>query len=161
MALIEEWGPDMWKLLHSYAEYAGHLKSEIAMVDEIRAWKSFLLFTEEVLPCSKCKSHMKEWRRANPIEDLMIHRGPFFKDKLRRWLWGLHEAVNERRGPETTRLPYESLAETYKTSSLQSLGPLVEKLTEKLEKGVLYRQVEAPYLRDWRRSVLYVTRFMT
>ena len=105
---------------------------------------------------------MKDCRIRNHIENMMTYRGVYFKDKLRRWIWGLHDSVNQRRGlaPEQC-LPYESLSNTYHTTSLQSLSQLVNSLTEKLDRAVIYRQIEAPILRDWKRALEYVRRFMS
>lgn len=162
MVSIQEWGPDVWKLLHSYSLYAGKNKPEIAALDEIRSWKGFIMATEGVLPCRKCKQHMREWRLRHPIEAIMSYRGEYFKDRLCSWLWELHESVNEERGiPAEQRLPKELLSDTYQTPSIQSLSQTITNLTEKFEKAVLHRQVEAPYLREWKKAVIYLTRFIS
>jgi len=162
MVSIQEWGPDLWKLLHSYSLYAGKNKPEIAALDEIRAWKGFIITTESVLPCRKCRQHMREWRLKHPIENIMGYRGEYFKERLCSWLWELHESVNEEKGVLAEhRLPKESLGEKYQTSSIQSLSQIITNLTEKFEKAVLHRQIEPPYLREWKRGLLYLTRFIS
>jgi hypothetical protein len=162
MVSVDEWGPDLWKLLHSYSLYAGKNKPEIAALDEVRGWKTFIIATEAVLPCRKCKDHMREWRLKNPIEVITPYRGEYLKERVCSWLWELHESVNEKRGiPKEQRLPIDLLAEKYSTSSIQSLSQTITNLTEKFEKAVLHRQIDPPYLREWKRALLYLTRFIS
>jgi hypothetical protein len=105
---------------------------------------------------------MREWRLKHPIENIMGYRGEYFKDRLCSWLWELHESVNEEKGVLAEhRLPKESLGEKYQTSSIQSLSQIITNLTEKFEKAVLHRQIEPPYLREWKRGLLYLTRFIS
>jgi len=106
MAQIAEWGPPMWKLLHSMAEKAG---TSVLQVDEKRAWISFLRLTEGILPCPMCRDHYRQWRRTHPLEDFLANHGDLFRERVREWLWGLHDDVNSRREGIVERLSLEGL----------------------------------------------------
>jgi hypothetical protein len=152
MAQIAEWGPPMWKLLHSMAERAGSSALEL---DEKRAWISVLKLTEGVLPCAMCRQHYRDWRRSHPLEDFLGSHGEFFRDRVREWLWGLHNDVNARR--EVERLPLEGLAK-YKDESSKEIQDTLQNIVKILEKAVLHRQINASYVAEWKKAVSLLRR---
>ena len=150
MAQIPEWGPHVWKLLHSMAERAGNSVLEI---DEIRAWINVLRLTEGILPCAMCRDHYREWRKSHPLEEFLGSRGVFFRDRVREWLWGLHDTVNGRNDvAEDARLPLEGLSK-YRDVTSKELQDTLQVIVKVFDKAVLYRQVNATYTVDWRRAV--------
>ena len=94
MTQVQEWGPHIWKILHYHAEYAGN---SVLLADEIRAWTSLLRNTEGVLACAVCREHYRAWRAAHAVEEFIGAGKYSFQELLRRWLWDLHEYVNDRK----------------------------------------------------------------
>lgn len=157
MSQIQEWGPHIWKILHYHAEYAG---SSSLLTDEIRAWTSLLKHTEGVLACPLCREHYKGWRTAHPVEEFLRRDKDTFRELLRKWLWDLHEYVNDQKDvPVEKRLPFEALS-AYKELSRQEIGQSISTLKEVLQKSVLHRQVNPIYVTEWFRALKFLQKLM-
>lgn len=157
MAQISEWGPHIWKVLHSMAERAG---TSVTELDEIRAWINVLRLTEGVLPCAMCRAHYRQWRQSHPLEDFLGSRGEFFRDRVREWLWGLHDAVNERNEVAAeSRLPLEGLNK-YKEVTSKEIQDTLQVIVKVFDKAILYRQVNATYTADWRKGISLLRRLI-
>jgi len=158
MTQISEWGPHLWKVLHGYAEHAGN---SVTPVDEIRAWIHVLRLTEGALPCAMCRAHYRTWRTNNPLEDFLSDRGEVFREKLRHWLWAIHDSVNGSRNLEPDQRPsYEDIATLYRDIPQQELYQSFTTLVKILEKAILHRQVNPVYVADWRRALLLLRKLL-
>lgn len=147
MAQIAEWGPHLWTVLHTMAEQAGKY---VLQMDEIRAWIHVLRLTEGILPCAMCRAHYKKWRLSHPLEEFLIYRGEDFREKLREWIWGLHDSVNRDRG--VASFPLEDL-HIYRDIEANKLHESLQTLVKLFEKAILHRQVNAIYVSDWRKAI--------
>lgn len=156
MTQLAEWGPHMWRVLHSCAEHAG---SSVLPLDEARAWVSVLKLTEGAMPCATCRAHYREWRQANPLEEFIGLRGEQLRGAIRLWLWRLHEDVNGRRLEPAAHYPYEEL-DKYGEVTAEELSQSFKTLTQLLTKGALYRQVNATVVGDWKRAVVLLRRLI-
>ncbi len=154
MAQIVEWGPHIWKILHSCAEHAGN---SILQIDEIRAWIQVLRLTEGALPCAMCRGHYKSWRTSHPLEDFLAYRGDIFRERLREWIWELHEYVNTSR--DVSGFPIEGLT-AYKGVTSQELNQSMTTLVRVFEKAIIHRQVNPTYVTEWRRAVTLMRRLV-
>lgn len=70
---------------------------------------------EAIMPCDLCRKHYKEWRAKHPIgswPEVYKGRPGDFRERIRKWLWELHENVNRSKGLESA-LPFEKLSEQY------------------------------------------------
>jgi hypothetical protein len=94
-----EWGPPLWRLLHTLAEQLGKQPVPSLSVDERRACLQFLHSIESVLPCEKCKHHYRAWRQKNP--PTTFGNGVELRNSVRTWLWALHSEINQERGIHT------------------------------------------------------------
>ena len=148
MTQIVDWGPDMWKVLHTCAEHAG---SSILHLDEARAWMKLLKITEGALPCATCRTHYKEWLKANPVDEFLGLRGERLQGAIRLWLWRLHESVNARK-QEPVHFPYEEVG-IYKEVSPAELTRTLDKLKKTFDTAVLYRQVNITAVKEWRLAI--------
>jgi len=84
------------------------------------------------------------------LEDFLAYRGEMFRDRLRQWIWELHEYVNASR--DISGFPIEGLA-IYKDVSSQELNQSVGTLTRVFEKAILHRQVNPTYVAEWKRAI--------
>lgn len=57
--------------------------------EEARIWSHLLLRLSYSLPCPQCKKHYQSYLSAHPLS-------VYTKEVVRRWLYELHEAVNQR-----------------------------------------------------------------
>jgi hypothetical protein len=89
----EQWGPVVWRLLHALAD-ASHRR------DVILLWASVIRQLAAVLPCQKCREHMRAYWSAH----VFIPKGwermtlPQLQTLLRRRLHDFHNDVNIRLG---------------------------------------------------------------
>jgi hypothetical protein len=158
MAQISEWGPHLWKVLHTLAEKGG---TSVLVEDEVRTWINVLRLTEGVLPCAMCRAHYKAWRRSHPLEEFLGQRGEYFQNSLRSWLWELHNSVNIQRevAPDYS-LSFEGL-EKYKTISPKEINDSINTLIKIFEKALLHRQVNPTYVTEWRRAIAMLRKLLS
>ena len=75
------WGPSGWKLLHSISfSYSEKLKNK---------YKDFFNVVAFVLPCKHCRKSYSEYIIDDPVQ-------VDSKNDLTRWLWRIHNKVNEK-----------------------------------------------------------------
>ena len=157
MAQIHEWGPHIWKILHYHAEFAG---SSVLLVDEIRVWETILRHTEAVLACATCKEHYKLWKQAHPTDIFLGHDKYAFRGLIRKWLWDLHEHVNDHKAvPPERRLTFEQLS-TYKDIPRQEIFQSIGTLKDVFQKAVLHRQLNPVYVKEWLRSLTFLQKLI-
>jgi hypothetical protein len=133
-----EWGPPLWRVLHTIAEHLGRQPVPSLSVDERRACLNFLHSIESVLPCEKCKKHYKAWRQKNPPH--VFGQGAEFRDAVRTWLWALHSEINEENGvtTEPALIEMPSLYGKYNKVEFAADVRLVYSI---FEKGIILRTV--------------------
>jgi hypothetical protein len=157
MTQVQEWGPHIWKILHYHAEYAGN---SVMLADEIRTWTGLLRNTEGILACALCREHYRGWRAAHPIEEFVGQHKDIFHELLRKWLWDLHEYVNnEKDVPAERRLTFEQLG-TYKEIPRQEIFQSISTLKEILQRAVLHRQVNPIYPTEWFRALKFLQKLL-
>ena len=83
------WGPALWLILHSACERIGVHNMKKLPQEESRIWLGLLQRLRYSLPCPQCKKHYNAFFSGNPI--IVITR-----DSVRRWLFHLHNQVNQR-----------------------------------------------------------------
>lgn len=150
MVQNKDWGPSLWNILHTVAEHLGKSAVPLLLADEVRLWIQLVKVTEGVMPCALCRGHYAEWKKQHPPEATFTARlGPeSFKEAARKWLWELHEEVNQRNGQAS--FPFENLAPTYAPRRKQDLQKDLETLLEVLKKATLIRELDYEYVKLWR-----------
>ena len=76
-------------ILHSTAERVGQSPVRMMQYDEVRIWSGLLSSFRFSLPCPLCKKHYSDYYAAHPISE-------YTQTTLRKWLFDLHQQVNER-----------------------------------------------------------------
>ena len=157
MTQVQEWGPHIWKILHYHAEYAG---SSVLLTDEIRTWMTLLRNTEGVLACATCREHYRAWRAAHPVEGFIGQDKDTFHELLRRWIWDLHEYVNDfKEVPAERRLPFDQLV-IYKEIPRQDIFQSISTVKDLLQKAAQYRQLNPIYITEWLRALKFLQKVM-
>lgn len=67
------WGSSAWLFLHCISQ----TYPEKPTFKEKRAYKSFLLSLQDVLPCSLCREHTKLYFEKYPVEEALENRERF------------------------------------------------------------------------------------
>ena len=83
------WGPALWLILHSACERIGAQSMKKLPQEESRIWLGLLQRLRYSLPCPQCKKHYNAFFSSNPITVIT-------QDTIRRWLFHLHNQVNQR-----------------------------------------------------------------
>lgn len=112
-----EWGPILWSILHGLAEKSG--RASALCNDEIREWQKLLKLTGEMLPCDKCRDHLKRYSSQNPTSFFSTVPYSSFKTSIKTWLWRLHNEINAENGKPA--FDYDQLEATYGSVNLQDL----------------------------------------
>ena len=148
-----EWGPALWRILHTFAERVGKRGGvNVAEGDHIwhhqeyELWNGLLGMLAESMPCSSCLSHYSTYTLENPYA-VVFHRGmgEQRRDAIRAWLWKLHNNVRTRKGQDSI-LSLEAMPfiySAYVTATLESDC-----------KTVLAHMGRAAYLRIIRQDMM-------
>jgi hypothetical protein len=158
MVQNSEWGPPLWRLLHSLVERLGRQTVALLAQDEFRAWIAVLQGVEGIMPCQLCRGHYRAWRTKRPLEALFGSA-----DASREWLWALHEAVNDQKEVAAEgRVAFAQLAETYGPAKRgrQEIQQDMDILLKVLAQAALERQVNGQVLREWRQKVVMLRRLL-
>jgi hypothetical protein len=94
----EKWGPILWKYLHCAAEKIGTTGNPNVDTDQARLFEYMLKNLADVIPCTECQAHCKEYITANPVPTLVGLLGDNLKNAARTWLFTFHNAVRARKG---------------------------------------------------------------
>jgi hypothetical protein len=150
MVQNKDWGPSLWNILHTCAEQLGKSPVQILLADEIRIWVQLLKVTEGIMPCALCRKHYSEWKKQHPPDAAFNVRlgAEHFKDAARKWVWELHEQVNQRNGQPS--FAFENLGPTYSARKKQDLQKDLDTLLEILKKAAILREVEYEYVKQWK-----------
>jgi hypothetical protein len=100
------WGPALWLILHGACEQIGAHDMKKLPQEESRIWLGLLQSLRYSLPCPQCKKHYTTFFTNAPIAVIT-------RDSVRRWLFHLHNQVNQRLEkqwfPETSLTQYQTV----------------------------------------------------
>ncbi len=127
----EEWGPLLWRILHTLAEKAGLQRDPLFQADEIRTWPLFVKALGPMIPCPYCRDDFNQYIQANPFS--LPSEKTAINFYVRKWFYDFHESVNQRLGKPS--FAFENLAATYRnTGILKETFDQLEKLEVKAMK---------------------------
>ena len=92
------WGPILWKVLHSLAERGGKSFAPSFRDDERRQWMNLIPLLPKIIPCPDCRLHAEAWILVNPITAIKTLDDIELYDWLTDWFYRFHENVNSRTG---------------------------------------------------------------
>jgi len=132
------WGPSLWFILHTLAEFSDRSSARAAWTDLIKA-------LQISIPCSECSAHFNQWVINHPF----AFRGGDLRSYARQWVLDLHNAVNLRIGGDNRRAwtPEEVIA-TYggdKSVRLSEIEQRIQTLSQYTSQGFII------YLRSFVR----------
>lgn len=98
----KEWGPILWKILHTLAEKTTESHVEL--------WKLLINNMPNIIMCDYCQLHVEHYTKKYPFENEFI----------RDYLYHFHEYVNKQTNKPS--FDYNLLTNTYqKTENLEEL----------------------------------------
>jgi hypothetical protein len=153
MAVLSEWGPSLWKILHTAAEHLGKPRPSLLQTDEANRWIFLLKSVENAMPCALCRGHYKEWLKKSPVTQMAALRGPALRDRARQWVYNLHEEVNAGK-KVVSGITVEQLPEMY--GSLKGFQEAIEKFIAFTKDSIQYGHVKADGLWQFRSNLHYL-----
>jgi hypothetical protein len=98
------WGPPLWTVLHTLAEFTHAHGLYVPWVDTLRSLVGNL-------PCPECAFHYEQWCRKNGLPK--PRRPADLHVAIRTWVGRLHNEVNKRTGSAAGIWDYPQLTATY------------------------------------------------
>ena len=149
-----EWGPTLWKILHSFAERSGRITNPMFQADEKRQWVLLLTTLPQVIPCDHCREHAAAWIATHPIAPLRDLPYAEVHGWLVDYLYMLHDAVNSRLSkPAFDRA---TLATTYGAVNPQDE---LRRITPTLQIAIQLSGVRLLSWRAWKGYALMLASF--
>lgn len=150
-----EWGPLLWQMLHGAAEKLARTSNPSIFLDQRREMIFILRDVEAVMPCQLCRNHYREWRTKNPIDQFPETQSEF-RDTVRRWLFDLHENVNQSRG-FISGLTLEQLGSMYSGYDLKELGKQFDSL---INRAIRLRAVDRDLAKRFSTHFAFLSRIL-
>ena len=154
MVANDQWGPPLWRILHTLAERLGRQTIRLLETDERRAWVNLLRSIQAVMPCAKCRAHFKAWRTTHPTERFMTSYD--LRADAREWLWALHDEVNRERGVAGPAL--EELPGLYGGRTGQELQEDTKAVLAVFQQAVLERLIAPEVVHAFRNCLSMLRR---
>jgi hypothetical protein len=120
----KEWGPQLWFILHTFAEQLGKprsAKEKLLEYEESVHIDLLLKNLYKILPCNTCKKHAKEFIQQNPL-NIKNTKGQQLRETVREWLWKFH--LNASAVSATSRKAVVTQIEATASCSLEMLSEL-------------------------------------
>jgi Erv1 / Alr family len=150
---MASWGPLLWFILHTAAEHLGKQRPPINQVDEVQRWILLLKAVEGTMPCEKCRKHYAAWLKKRPVAAFLPLRGQVLRVEARKWLYDLHEEVNNENGI-VSGITLESIPELY--GRLEKYQETVNSFIEIIKEHVQFGRVKAEGTFVFRNHLHYL-----
>jgi hypothetical protein len=111
-----EWGPILWKYLHTLAEKCGTSNNQITDADQAKCLEIMLGTLPLVVPCTECQGHAAAYLSANPLPSFTELRGDALRSQAREWLFRFHNHVRSTKGQPIQLQMAEECAAQYAQS---------------------------------------------
>jgi hypothetical protein len=93
-----EWGPILWKYLHSLTEKIGFLGNRLLDSDQANHMEYLITSLHLIIPCTECQSHAANYLSLNPFPSLKDLHGEELRSTIRNWLFSFHNHVRISKG---------------------------------------------------------------
>lgn len=93
-----EWGPILWKYLHTLAEKSGTTNNPITDADQAKCMETMLGTLPLIVPCPECQAHAAAYLAGNPLPPFTELRGDALRTAAREWIFRFHNHVRATKG---------------------------------------------------------------
>lgn len=159
MTQNSQWGPPLWRVLHTVAERLGVNQNSLVATDEARTFVQLLRVTEGVMPCPLCRKHFHQWILSHSPAALELRRGPSLRLDARRWLWSLHENVNHTRG--VSGMTLEDAEAHYSAISKDAFQKDIDALNHMFTVAMQTSLVNPNHVRSWKALLSLLRRLVS
>jgi hypothetical protein len=138
--VVQEWGPRLWRVLHSLAECTGKRNYKGYHDNEQRCWINIMNSLLKGLPCAVCKKHFREYYASGKFGDIFLKKGDERREELRKWLWTFHNHVRiEKEQP--IDIEFEKLSELYTPYTRDQFNNDIAVIREHIRRGMFLRML--------------------
>ena len=151
MADPKEWGPVLWKIIHTTCEHLGKSKNILLQNDELRYFKALQKKLYYILPCKVCKLHYKSYMIH--IKDVSYDN---LKEYARNYYFDLHNKVNSSKQHELFNK--EDLEKTYDISKDEYNKSIIE-FNKLYNKYTNLQYISYEELKDFNKNLTMLRKF--
>jgi hypothetical protein len=153
MANPSEWGPLLWKIIHTLSTKLGNQTNKILQTDELNYYNNFTKNVGTVLPCKVCRKHYYDYalKYKKNIEYYEL------RDYSINYYMNLHNEINsEKNKPLFTNKDFL----LYNKIKINEFNSFIKELNTLLQNYVLHQYISADVVRNFNvclqklRSVL-------
>ena len=108
-----EWGPILWKYLHTLAEKIGMSGNNIVDTDQSIYIENIITTLHLIIPCAECQSHAASYMSTTPFPNIKGLKGEQLRSTVRIWLFDFHNSVRARKGQPVLLNTAEDCIGTY------------------------------------------------
>jgi hypothetical protein len=127
-----QWGPILWKYLHTIAENLGVSGNKIVDTDQANYMDTILTTLHLIIPCKECQAHTASYIASNPLPTIKGLQGITLRIVVREWLFHFHNSVRTMKGqpiilntPEECHQYNGNISKNDYTFFVQSVGHAV------------------------------------
>ena len=151
MADPKEWGPLLWKIIHTTCIHLGNSSHSMLQQDELTYFKAFQRKLYYILPCKVCRDHYKQYMmhiKDVPYDALKVYATNYFYE--------LHNKVNSYNNKalyvKEDLISYNCSKDTY-NKNIHELNKLYSKYTN-------LQYISYDELKDFNRILTILRRLM-
>jgi hypothetical protein len=149
----EDWGPDIWLMLHCFAEKIGYQSNPIIQSDESVIFQYLVNNLPNILPCQECQSHAKSYIQTHPTLAWSTLRGQDLRSAIRIYLFAFHNSVRIRTNKPIIIHTPEECAIAYQDCEIKEC--YFNTMKEYISIGVRNGWVKSE---NWKRWVIQFTK---
>jgi hypothetical protein len=147
MANPSEWGPLLWKIIHSINQKLGNQTNNLLQKDEMNYYNNFTKQIGFVLPCKVCKKHYYDYAIKNK-KNIEYYD---FKDYAINYYFSLQNEINQEKNKILFTKNELSIYSIIKTNELNSLIIEFNKL---FQNYILHHYISANAVKDFNLALL-------
>lgn len=141
-----EWGPILWRYLHSISERIGQSGSPSIDFDEATYLENMIQLLPKILPCQTCQDHARTYLQdEHPLPALRGLTGATLRQTARQWLFTFHNAVRTKKGQPIIVETLEEYTTLYASASISQA-----EYSKFIEAVAAAARINWVRLEDWR-----------
>jgi hypothetical protein len=151
MADPKEWGPLLWKIIHTTCQHLGKSTHSVLQRDELHYFKAFQRKLYYIIPCKLCRTHYKSYMMN--IKDVKYEN---LKEYGQNYYFDLHNLVNTSNNKElyikTDLQQQYNISKDEYNNSINQLNNLYNKYTN-------LKYISFEELKDFNRILTMLRKF--
>jgi len=143
MANPNEWGPILWKIIHTITVRLGNENNHLLQKDELNYYNNFTKQIGYVLPCKLCKKHFYDYavKRKRVVEYYEI------KEYAIDYFLTLHNEINEEKNKILFTKENFSI---YFEITPNELNTIIKEFDSLFKLYILHHYISAEAVRDFK-----------